>query len=207
MHCVRTKGREYFYFQPFRGTKRAAERRRLPGHPINPDGTLNTEWWTLYKQLAGSKNSSSREVWLPSLRPTRQVPNGHRTLTAHVPTGHAIWSTSSKRGAICRSRGSRQNTCSIFATPMRTGSRPIRRSAELAHPIESGGGEQSAPLSVAKTKVSPGFVRNIHAREFLETAVIGHEDIDPYVRRQLLLSLILPSRLPRAIDRANGMAF
>lgn len=55
VHCVRTKGREYFYFQPFRGTKRAAERRRLPGHPINPDGTLNTEWWTLYKQLAGIK--------------------------------------------------------------------------------------------------------------------------------------------------------
>src|SRR5215510_4447054 len=42
VHMVRSRGREYFYFQPFRGTKREHPRTPLQGCPVNPDGTPTT---------------------------------------------------------------------------------------------------------------------------------------------------------------------
>ena len=47
------KGREYFYFQRFRGTRREEARHVLPGCPTNPDGTPNETWWAAYRLHAG----------------------------------------------------------------------------------------------------------------------------------------------------------
>jgi integrase len=60
VHLVRANGREYFYFQRFRGTFRAAARVRLPGCPTNPDGTPNTEWWAAYRACAGEPEPAVR---------------------------------------------------------------------------------------------------------------------------------------------------
>lgn len=50
---IRSKGREYFYFQKFRGTQREEPRHPLPGCPTNPDGTPNGTWWAAYRLHAG----------------------------------------------------------------------------------------------------------------------------------------------------------
>ena len=44
---VRAKGKDYFYFQPGRGTLNAAKRVRLPDDPVSP------EFWQVYEQLTG----------------------------------------------------------------------------------------------------------------------------------------------------------
>jgi len=60
VHMVRSRGREYFYFQPFRGTKRERPRTPLQGCPVNPDGTPNGEWWRNYRKLAGEPSAPDR---------------------------------------------------------------------------------------------------------------------------------------------------
>lgn len=53
VHCTRSKGKEYYSFHAFRGTKRAGPRVRLPGYPNNEDGTPNLEWWAAYRAASG----------------------------------------------------------------------------------------------------------------------------------------------------------
>lgn len=47
VHCVRVKGRPYYYYQPGRNTKGAAKAARLPDDPRKP------EWWEAYRALSG----------------------------------------------------------------------------------------------------------------------------------------------------------
>jgi len=51
---VRARGKDYYYFQPQRGTPRAGQPIRIPGYPANPDGSPNEEWWNAYRKLAGT---------------------------------------------------------------------------------------------------------------------------------------------------------
>ena len=51
---VKARGRDYYYFQPGRGTPRAGKTIRIPGHPANPDGSPNEDWWNAYRKLAGT---------------------------------------------------------------------------------------------------------------------------------------------------------
>ena len=60
VHMVRSRGREYFYFQPFRGTKREQPRTPIQGCPVNPDGTPNGEWWRNYRKLSGEPSAAER---------------------------------------------------------------------------------------------------------------------------------------------------
>jgi integrase len=60
VHAVKARGREYFYFQRFRGTPRQGERVKLCGYPVETDGTPNTAWWACYRELAGEKQQGPR---------------------------------------------------------------------------------------------------------------------------------------------------
>ena len=60
VHMVRAGGREYFYYHPYRGTKRAGTREKLPGCPQNPDGSLNAEWWATYRRLNNDPEPAPR---------------------------------------------------------------------------------------------------------------------------------------------------
>lgn len=51
VHRVRVKGRDYYYYQPFRGTGQQAQRHKLPGRPQEP------EFWEAYHTLAGNAPS------------------------------------------------------------------------------------------------------------------------------------------------------
>ena len=51
---VRARGKDYYYFQPQRGTPRAGKPIRVPGYPANPDGSPNQDWWDAYRKLAGT---------------------------------------------------------------------------------------------------------------------------------------------------------
>lgn len=46
VHCVRVKGKPYFYYQPGRNTANAAKAVRLPDNPADPD------WWLAYRAAA-----------------------------------------------------------------------------------------------------------------------------------------------------------
>jgi hypothetical protein len=61
VHMVRARGREYFYFQPGRGTPTSRTRIPLPGCPQNPNGSANAEWWAVYHALAGTEVQSEYE--------------------------------------------------------------------------------------------------------------------------------------------------
>ena len=58
VHCTVSKGKTYYSFHPFRGTKRAGKRVRLQGEPTNTDGTPNAEWWD-----ASGAESAGRSSW------------------------------------------------------------------------------------------------------------------------------------------------
>jgi hypothetical protein len=60
VHMVRAKGREYFYFQAYRGTKREGPRTPLPGCPTLPNGSPNPEWWSAWRRLAGEPESGAQ---------------------------------------------------------------------------------------------------------------------------------------------------
>ena len=62
VHCTTARGKQYFTYHPFRGTKRSGKRIKLPGAPLNPDGTPNPEWWAAYRLAAGE----------PAIRRTRR---------------------------------------------------------------------------------------------------------------------------------------
>lgn len=53
VRCVRVKGREYFYYQPGRGTWQEGPRVALPGCPFAPNGLPDEAWWQAYRKLAG----------------------------------------------------------------------------------------------------------------------------------------------------------
>lgn len=49
VRCVRVKGREYFYYQPGRGTWQEGQRVALPGCPFAPNGLPDEGWWQAYR--------------------------------------------------------------------------------------------------------------------------------------------------------------
>src|SRR5262245_33058877 len=53
VHVVRAKGREYFYFQEYRGRASEGRRVKLAGRPYDDAGTPDTGWWESYRELAG----------------------------------------------------------------------------------------------------------------------------------------------------------
>jgi integrase len=53
---VKARGREYFYYQPFRGTSRAQKRVVLSGVPYDVDGRPNSAWWAGYETLAQARD-------------------------------------------------------------------------------------------------------------------------------------------------------
>lgn len=53
VHAVKARGKDYYYFQPYRGTAREGERVKLPGGPTSTDGTPNAEWWKAYRNCVG----------------------------------------------------------------------------------------------------------------------------------------------------------
>ena len=67
VHAVKARGREYFYYHPFRGTKQAGERLALPGAPVNVDGTPNVIWWRRYQELADHAPSAPRTGTMAAL--------------------------------------------------------------------------------------------------------------------------------------------
>jgi hypothetical protein len=60
VHCTTARGKQYFTYHPFRGTKRSGQRIKLPGAPLNPDGTPNQQWWAAYRLAAGEPAPAAR---------------------------------------------------------------------------------------------------------------------------------------------------
>ena len=53
VHRVRSGGKDYYYFQANRNEDQEGDRVRLPGAPMQADGTPDREWWALYRKLMG----------------------------------------------------------------------------------------------------------------------------------------------------------
>jgi integrase len=54
VHAVKARGKDYYYFQRFRGTAREGERVKLPGVPFDRNGLPEAEWWAAYRKLSGA---------------------------------------------------------------------------------------------------------------------------------------------------------
>lgn len=61
VHMTRKRGREYFAYHPFRGTKRAGQRVPLPGCPILPNGQPNAAWWAAYHAASGERPTRAKQ--------------------------------------------------------------------------------------------------------------------------------------------------
>lgn len=57
---VRLKGKEYFYYQAFRGTWRQGPRVKLPGAPFQIDGSPDEAWWRAYRSVAGAEATDAK---------------------------------------------------------------------------------------------------------------------------------------------------
>jgi integrase len=53
VHAVKARGKDYYYFQRFRGSEREEPRVKLPGMPLDRDGMPNAEWWRTYREISG----------------------------------------------------------------------------------------------------------------------------------------------------------
>jgi integrase len=60
VHAVTARGREYFYYQPRRGSREPGPRIRIPGLPYNIDGTPNHAWWAAYRECSQQKEAAPR---------------------------------------------------------------------------------------------------------------------------------------------------
>jgi integrase len=60
VHCTISRGKSYYSYHPYRGTKRAGERVKLPGAPIAHDGQPNPHWWAAYRLAAGEPAPAAR---------------------------------------------------------------------------------------------------------------------------------------------------
>jgi integrase len=54
VHTVRSKEREYHYYQLHRGRPGQAPRVKIPGTPFGQDGTPESEWWDAYRRFSGT---------------------------------------------------------------------------------------------------------------------------------------------------------
>ena len=99
VHLTRRRGREYFAFHPFRGTKRAGTRVPLPGCPTLPNGEPNPAWWAAYRAASGAPPPSARTgsflalatAWRASLEWQRLAANTQRNYTTAVGRVVAAW--------------------------------------------------------------------------------------------------------------------
>jgi integrase len=57
---VKARGKDYYYYHPFRGTSREGERVSLPGAPFDSRGIANAEWWNAYRRLAGEEAPTAK---------------------------------------------------------------------------------------------------------------------------------------------------
>jgi integrase len=53
VHAVRARGKDYYYYQPYRGTSRETARVSLPGTPFDAHGIPDGAWWEAYRRAAG----------------------------------------------------------------------------------------------------------------------------------------------------------
>jgi integrase len=60
VHCVRSRGKNFYYFQPSRGYAGEKARIKLPGDPMNRDGTPNAEWWNAYRKCMGEPAKAAK---------------------------------------------------------------------------------------------------------------------------------------------------
>jgi len=60
VHAVKARGKEYYYYHPFRGTSREGQRVSLPGDPFDARGIPNAAWWEAYRRVAGEEAPGPR---------------------------------------------------------------------------------------------------------------------------------------------------
>jgi len=93
VHCVTARGREYFYFHPFRGTKRTGQRVALPGAPADANGAPNPSWWAAYRALAGEPEPCARPGTFAALIPAYKDSPEWKQLAAATRRNYAAYLT------------------------------------------------------------------------------------------------------------------
>lgn len=74
VHCVKSRGKHYYYYQPLRSTAAAGIRTRLFGEPTDP------EWWEAYRTAASLKAPVERTDTFKALIKAYKESNSWKTL-------------------------------------------------------------------------------------------------------------------------------
>ncbi len=82
VHAVKAKGKEYYYYQPYRSTSRERERIKLPGAPFDDDGTPNAAWWQAYRDQTQERETGVRAGSFAALIKTYKESPEWRELSA-----------------------------------------------------------------------------------------------------------------------------
>ena len=85
VNAVRVKGRPYYYYQPGRGTKRAAKAVRLPDDPRAP------EFWTAYRKAAGEPEPRAKPKNFANLIAAYRANPEWEQLSASTKEGWSIY--------------------------------------------------------------------------------------------------------------------
>jgi integrase len=99
VHCTVARRKTYYSYHPFRGTKRAAKRVKLPGAPYQPDGQPNAAWWAAYRLAAGEPAPAARDGTFGALVPAYKAspewkqlsPRTQKEWTRHLTYVEGKW--------------------------------------------------------------------------------------------------------------------
>ena len=112
VHAVKARGKEYYYFQRFRGTSQEEARIKLPGVPLDTDGMPNAEWWRAYRDLSGDVEQGPKKSTFAALIVAYKASPEWTDLSVKSRSERIRnLSVVKKLGAILRFPGSRRGTC------------------------------------------------------------------------------------------------
>jgi hypothetical protein len=60
VHAVKARGKDYYYFHAHRGTAQEGRRIKIPGSPLNANGSINEDWWAACRELTGEQPQGPR---------------------------------------------------------------------------------------------------------------------------------------------------
>jgi integrase len=191
VHRVTARGREYFYFQPGRGTVSAGDRLRLPNDPHSP------EFWTALRQAQGIVGSVATDTvdamidafiaaW-PTL-PKKLAPETQRLYLRSLKQARQLWGKLPAKGlqprhvqAVITSLADTPGGANNFLSTMRSLSAWARSNTDFI--------DSSICEGVKPFKLNGG-----HRPWTDEQIKVAHEHLTGMIRRGVLLQLFTGQR-------------
>lgn len=163
VNAVRSRGKRYYYFHPARGTQRAGKAIRIPGDPVDPEGSLSADWWEAYRRIAGAAAPAAPSGTFALLIDAHQQslewkalsPRTREEWSRHLRDVRAAWGDLQVRGVepkhVLALRDSRAKT------PANANNLIRALSSLLAWAVPRGWRENNPCHAIHKLKIGEGY--------------------------------------------------